>query len=68
MIIKEKCLVPECDLTAVCRGLCNRHYSYVQNVFIRKGKTTWAALEKAGKAKATTRTCNASESKKFFTV
>lgn len=45
----KKCLYPNCTKVAGTRGLCNTHYGNAAR-FVREGRTTWAALETAGKA------------------
>jgi hypothetical protein len=41
-------LVTGCDKEQVRRGLCHAHYNYCSCI-ISRGKTTWKALEEAGK-------------------
>lgn len=45
----KKCLRPGCKHPSGCRGLCIVCYNAAL-MAIRFGKTTWAKLEKAGKA------------------
>jgi hypothetical protein len=51
------CLVPNCRRTAHGRGLCTLCYTIARRL-VRKGLTTWAALESNGKClpKTTKRT------------
>lgn len=44
-----KCLNPNHDREAMARGLCRNCYSTAA-ALIRKGRTTWEELERAGKA------------------
>lgn len=50
----EKCLRPGCVNPVERRGLCTADYNRA-NALVRDGKVTWAALEKAGKAKPITK-------------
>jgi hypothetical protein len=45
---KTPCLRPGCDQPAKIRGLCKRDHSRAHR-HVKAGKTTWEALEKAGK-------------------
>lgn len=45
----KKCLVPECDHNASCRGLCRSCYQ-TAFVLIKQGKTTWDQLVSFGLA------------------
>ena len=44
----KKCLNPACDRDRVVRGLCCSCYSTMSR-YVRKGATTWEAMEAAGK-------------------
>ena len=43
-----KCLDPNCNRPAACRGICYSHYQYVTQL-VRKGKLSFDELEKSGK-------------------
>ena len=43
-----KCLVPDCGRLVMTRGLCQACYSVARHL-VNDGKTTWEALEVAGK-------------------
>lgn len=43
-----KCLNPNCQRGAEFRGLCRNCYAQA-SALVRQGKTTWPALEAAGK-------------------
>jgi hypothetical protein len=42
-----KCMVPGCGEDAALRGMCKRCYRAAGRL-VRRKKTTWGALEKAG--------------------
>jgi len=44
-----KCLYPGCESAQKVRGLCQTHYQYALRL-VKRGKTTWEALEAEGKA------------------
>lgn len=44
-----KCLYPPCKQEARSRGLCHGHGGYAR-ALVKEKKTTWAELEKLGKA------------------
>lgn len=44
-----KCLRPDCKKDIYARGLCFLDYQSAARL-VRKGKTTWRALERSGKA------------------
>ena len=44
-----ECLVPECDNTAISRGLCSTCARHAQRL-VRQGLTTWKELIEKGKA------------------
>lgn len=46
----DKCLNPNCKRAALTRGLCANCYQAAIR-FIKTGVSTWAKLEKEGKAK-----------------
>ena len=50
----ELCLFPECKEEGKTRGLCGLHYQYAYRL-VSRGKTSWTALEEAGKARKATR-------------
>lgn len=47
--IINPCRAGSCNRVPASRGLCLAHYQQVQNL-VRKGRTTWEALEEAGLA------------------
>lgn len=47
-LAKAACL--HCRRQEVCRGLCQTHYNALLDA-VKKEKTTWAALERAGKSR-----------------
>ena len=50
MTTTDKCLNPNCNRAAHCRGLCNSCYQVAFSL-VKRGKTTWENLESAGKSK-----------------
>ncbi len=48
MAEEVKCLREGCGRPAICRGLCASCYTTALRM-VKNGKTTWEALEKAGK-------------------
>jgi hypothetical protein len=48
-VVLSPCRAGSCARVVASRGLCLAHYQQAQNL-VRKGRTTWAALEEAGLA------------------